>query len=93
MWAASLGRRSEKTSGFQANIEFTASVAVNSICNEYAVMAKYRIKSLNYMSTGEGRRFVNMDTELDCAQNFVHLLALEPNVGKADPLSADVLLE
>jgi len=58
-------------------------------------MARYGIKRLNYITSGENRTFVNMDVQLDTLHvyDYVHLLANEEEITKDNALSFDILLE
>jgi len=58
-------------------------------------MARYGIKRLNYITSGENRTFINMDVQLDTLHvyDYVHLLANEEEITKDNVLSFDILLE
>lgn len=60
-------------------------------------MARYVIDELNYIAAANGRTFINMDVKLDgiddVLADYAHILAVEPNKGKLNPLSNDILLE
>lgn len=56
-------------------------------------MSKYTVTSLNYIASGDGRDLVNVDYRLKGVYDLTHVLAVEPNLDKANPLSLDILLE
>lgn len=60
-------------------------------------MARYVIDELNYIAAANGRTFINMDVKLDgiddVLADYAHILAVESNKGKHNPLSNDILLE